>query len=204
MNKKLIIALLSITSARQVTANIPNLQDLNIRTVNIADMMRDSEEGRKITNEIEQLHKDLAADIENAQKEFMKETEELKTKFATLSVDAREQANERLIAKRHDIENMPKKAQDKLQYTMQNVSERLTKKAQSVIEKYAEDNKLDVVFDTASGRAVYSSDKADITKSMTTSMNSEYKKELAQNKTIKPEPTKVAAKPAQNKAAAAA
>ena len=84
---------------------------------------------------------------------------------------------------------------------MQSVSDRLTTKAQSVIDKYAEDNKLDLVLDTASGRALYSSVKADITSGMITGMNNEYKKELAQNKTSKPEATKVAAKASPAKAA---
>lgn len=194
---------MGVASAGQIIADAPKLQDLNIRTVNILDIMRESEEGKKISNEIEQLRKDLTNEIESAQKEYMQDTEEFKAKVATLSIDARKQAEERLISKRRDIENQAQKAEDKLKYTMQNVSDRLTNKAQAVVDKYAEDNKLDLVLDTASGRALYSSVKVDITGSMISGMNNEYKKEVAQNKTTKPEPAKVATRPAQTKSAAA-
>lgn len=203
MNKKLIIALMGVASAGQMLADAPKLQDLNIRTVNILDIMRESEEGKKVSNEIEQLRKDLTNEIETAQKDYMRDTEEFKAKVATLSPDARKQAEEKLISKRRDIENQAQKAEDKLKYTMQSVSDRLTTKAQAVIDKYAEENKIDLVMDTASGRALYSSVKADITSGMIVGMNTEYKKELAQNKTSKPEATKVAAKSAPAKSAAA-
>ena len=194
---------MGVATAGTNAADAPKLQDLNIRTVNILDIMRESEEGKKVSNEIEQLRKDLTNEIETAQKEYMKDAEEFKAKVAMLSADARKQAEEKLISKRRDIENQAQKAEDKLKYTMQSVSDRLTTKAQSVIEKYAEENKLDLVLDTASGRALYSSVKADITSGMITGMNTEYKKELAQNKTSKPEATKVAAKSSPAKSAAA-
>ncbi len=203
MNKKLIIALMSVAGAGQIHADAPKLQDLNIRTVNILDIMRESEEGKKVSVEIEQLRKDLTNEIETAQREYMRDTEEFKAKVATLSTEARKQAEERLISKRRDIENQAQKAEDKLKYTMQNVSDRLTTKAQAVIEKHAEENKLDLVLDTASGRALYSSVKVDITNGMISGMNNEYKKELAQNKTSKPDATKLAAKSSQNKSAVA-
>jgi Skp family chaperone for outer membrane proteins len=203
MNKKLIVAFIGVAGAGQLVADVAKLQDLNIRTVNIVDIMRDSEEGKKVSVELEQLRKDLTNEFETAQKEYIRDTEELKTKIATLSPEARKQSEERLIAKRRDIENQAQKAEDKLKYTMQNVSERLTIKAQSVIEKYAEENKLDLVLDTASGRALYSSAKVDITGSMIGGMNDEYKKELAQNKTTKPDATKLAAKSPAKAAAAA-
>jgi len=203
MNKKLIIALMGVASAGQLHADAPKLQDLNIRTVNILDIMRESEEGKKVSVEIEQLRKDLTNEIETAQRDYMRDTEEFKAKVATLSSEARKQAEERLISKRRDIENQAQKAEDKLKYTMQNVSDRLTTKAQAVIEKHAEENKLDLVLDTASGRALYSSVKVDITEGMISGMNNDYKKELAQNKTSKPDATKLAAKPSQNKSAVA-
>lgn len=226
MKKKLIIALMSVAGAGQVVADAPKLQDLNIRTVNILDIMRESEEGKKVSAEIEQLRKDLTNELETAQRDYMREAEEFKdkitaaaeeykAKFATLSADARKQteekltdlrknAEEKLSSKRRDIENQAQKSEDKLKYTMQTVSDRLTTKAQAVIEKHAEENKLDLVLDTASGRPLYSSVKVDITSNMISGMNNEYKKELAQNKTSKPEATKVATKPAQNKAAGVA
>jgi len=226
MNKKLILALISVAGAGQLNADASKLQDLNIRTVNILDIMRESEEGKKVSVEIEQLRKDLTNELETAQRDYMRETEEFKdkittaaneykAKFKTLSADARkqteekltelrQQAEEKLDSKRRDIEKQAQKAEDKLKYSMQSVSDRLTTKAQTVIEKYAEENKLDLVLDTASGRPLYSSVKVDITEGMISGMNNEYKKELAQNKTSKPEATKVAAKPAQNKSAAAA
>jgi len=204
MNKKLIVALISVAGAGQMLAEATKLQDLNIRTVNILDIMRESDEGKKVSNEIEQLRKDLTNEIETAQKDYIQETEEFKKRVATLSADARKQAEERLISKRRDIENQAQKAEDKLKYAMQNVSDRLTTKAQVVIDKYAEENKLDLVLDTASGRAVYSSAKTDITNNMIAGMNTEYTKELAQNKATKAEPTKLAAKTSPNKSAAAA
>jgi len=186
--------MLSVAGAGHMLADAPH--DLNIRTVNILDMMRESEEGKKVSNELDQLRKSLMNDLEVAQKDFMKETEELKTKAGTLSKDAIRQTEERLIAKRSDIENQAKKSEDRLKYSMQSVSDQLMSKAQVIIDKYAEENKLDLVWDTASGRPLYSSAKVDITGNMITAMNSEYKKELAQNKTSKPETTKVAAKSA--------
>lgn len=186
-----IALLLSCVVVSAVSAEAPkNIEQLNIRTVNIVDLMRDSQEGVKVTAELEAMRTQLTQDLKAAEEDYIKQANAYQEKAKTLSPEAREKEQARLMDKRRDVESKAQKAEDKLKYTMQAATERLGNKAQQVIATYAKEQKLDIVFDTASGRALWSSDKTDLTKLMVNNMDANYKVELAQS--AKKETTQVA------------
>lgn len=176
-----IVLLLSAAAGSVVYADaFKSVDQLKIRTVNIVDLMRDSQEGQKVTAELEAMRTQLTQDLKNAEEDYVKQANAYQEKAKTLSPEAREKEQTRLMDKRRDVESKVQKAEDKLKYTMQASTERLGQKAQQVIATYAQENGLDIVFDTASGRALWSSDKTDLTQLMVSTMNTNYKTELAQ------------------------
>ena len=179
MNKKLYVALIGIISFSRIAADV-SFNHLNIRTVNLADIMRDSEEGKKASLELEQMRNDLTQELEKLQQDFRKQQEDFTVKRATISAEARRKIEEDLLTKSRDIESKAQKAEDKWKYTVQTVGESLTNKAQKTVEVYGKQNNLDLVLDKATGRVLFASDKTDLTKAMITDMNSEYTKELTQ------------------------
>jgi|GEM_PF-3423132 len=209
MKKTVVLVLTCLASVVSLHAGAPKnidvaapkkLENLKIRTVNIVELMRDSQEGGKITAELEAMRLELTQDLKGAEDDYVKQASAYQEKAKTLSAEAREKEQARLMDKRRDVESKGQKAEDKLKYTMQASTERLGQKAQTVIAEHAKKEGLDLVFDTASGRAVWSSEKTDMTQLMVDAMNVNYKTELAQ--AGKKEPTKVAA--ASTKTAAAA
>ncbi len=181
MKKTTGLLLVGLASVLHVHADAPkNVDNLKIRTVNIVDLMRDSEEGVKVTAELEAMRLQLTQDLKAAEDDYVKQASAYQEKAKTLSAEAREKEQARLMDKRRDVESKAQKAEDKLKYTMQTATEKLGQKAQAVIAEHAKKEGLDIVFDTASGRALWSSDKTDLTKQMVGAMNTNYKVELAQ------------------------
>jgi len=181
MNKTTGLLLTGLASVLHIHADTPkNIENLKIRTVNIVELMRDSQEGAKVTAELEAMRLQLTQELKAAEEDYVKQATVYQEKAKTLTAEAREKEQVRLMDKRRDVESKGQKAEDKLKYTMQAETERLGQKAQTVIAAHAKENGLDIVFDTASGRALWSSQKTDMTKQMVASMNTNYKTELAQ------------------------
>ena len=181
MKKTTGLLLTGLASVLHLHADAPkSIENLKIRTVNIVDLMRESEEGVKITAELENMRLQLTQELKAAEDDYVKQANAYQEKAKTLSAEAREKEQSRLMDKRRDVESKAQKSEDKLKYTMQAATERLGQKAQTVVAAHAKENGLDIVFDTASGRALWSSEKTDLTKSMVSSMNTNYKTELAQ------------------------
>jgi Skp family chaperone for outer membrane proteins len=205
MNKTTGLLLTGLASVLHIHADAPkNIENLKIRTVNIVELMRDSQEGVKVTAELEAMRSQLTQELKAAEEDYVKQATAYqdKEKAKALTAEAREKEQVRLMDKRRDVESKGQKAEDKLKYTMQAETERLGQKAQTVIAAHAKENGLDIVFDTASGRALWSSQKTDVTKQMVASMNENYKIELAQ--AGKKETTKVASASAKADSKAAA
>lgn len=177
MYKKLIAAYVGIAgSMSYVSADAP----IKISTVNIVDLLRESEEGKKVSAELEAMHKQLTQEFQVAKDDYVKSFSAFQERSKALSPEAREKEQTQFMDKQQDLEARAQKAENTLRLKMQTASDHLTRKAQKAIENYAQQNKVDAVFDTASGRAVWSSGKTDITKSMVNVLNNEYKLELAQ------------------------
>lgn len=178
MNKKVALAVvMGLGAVAVVQADTQeDLQNLRIRTINIMDIMRDSQEGKKVAAELEQTRQQLTTDIKAAEEEYVREANLFQSKAAMLSAEAREKEQARLMSVRRDVESKAQKAEDTLKYSMQAASDRLMTKAQKIIDAYGKENNLDLIFDV-SGRVVYSSEETDVTKTMVTTMNDEYVKE---------------------------
>jgi len=156
--------------------------DLKLGTINIIEIMRDSEAGKKATNEMEVKREKLTADIQKDEQAFTKAMDEYNNKKSMLSTDAREKEETRLMNMRNDLENKVKKSEDELKRAMQYASDNLSKQAQAVIEEYAVKNNYDLIQDTASGRVVYRADKTDLTKVMVANMDAANKKDSSDKK----------------------
>lgn len=177
--------------------------NLKIGTMNIMELMRDSEAGKKATQEMEAKREALTASIQKDEQALSKAVDEYNSKKAAISADAREKEETRLMGLRNDLENKIKKSEDELKRAMQYASESLTQQAQAVIDEYGKVNNYDLIQDTASGRIVYRSEKTDLTKTLVANMDAASKKQAVDGKKITPK-TAVAAttKPADKKAAA--
>jgi outer membrane protein len=180
MNKKLLLA---TVVAVGMTSGVQAATDLKLATVNILDIMRESEEGKKVTGELEKKRKELTERIQKSEQKLTAELNTFKEKASILDEAAREKEEARLMKERRNLENLVQTSEDELKHMMQNASDRLTSKAQAVIEKHAQANGYDIIMDVASGRVVYHrSEKTDLTHIMLADMNTAYKKENSDKK----------------------
>lgn len=206
MNKKLLLLVLAVNGALlaadpkqadvKKNINLGNViegktTNLEIATVNILEVMRDSQEGKQVGFELEERRKKLTDDIHADDQKFAQAMETFKTKSATLSDTAREKEESRLIAMRRDLEAKVQKSEDELKHAMQKASDRLTTKVQKEVENIALTKNIDLVIDEASGRVLYASKRSSFTKDVVASLNKEHTQTLA--KSGKPAATPVKA-----------
>jgi outer membrane protein len=163
--------------------------NLKIGTMNIMELMRDSEAGQKATKEMEAKRESLTAAIQKDEQVLSKAVEEYTSKQSMLSADAREKEETRLMTLKNNLETKIKNSEDELKRAMQYASDNLTQQAQLVIDEYGKANGYDLIQDTASGLIVYRKESLDVTKTLVANMDTSSKKQLADSKKITPKTT---------------
>jgi len=179
MNKKLLLLALT-TGGVQLMADVK--KELNIRTVNILDIMRNTEEGKAVGLELEERRKTLTEEIRADDQKFAQAMNDFKNKSATLSDTAREKEEARLMKMRNSLEAKVKNSEEELKHAMQRASDRLTTKVQAKVADIAKAKNIDLMIDEASGRVLYSAKETSCTNDVVVRLNADYKKELAQAK----------------------
>ncbi len=176
--------LLSIASAKATDLMIKG------RVIDTMSVMRDSEVGRKAQFDMEKLGRELGETLKKEGETLQLEVAQYNTKKPTLSEEARQNTEKKLVKMQNDYKAHEESAKQEFQLVMQQTSERIAKNVDTVVEKFAVKEGLDVVWDV-SGRIVYSSPTATSTDKILTALNEDTKAtQLAQKKET---PTKVKA-----------
>jgi len=170
-----------------------NSQPLKVATIDVLKVMRESEEGKLVTKQLELKRNDLDKKLQTEAQSFAQSRKDFESKAPMLSDTAREKEQNSLMQQGRDLEAMAQKSEDELKIAMQSASERLMNKSRKQIELFALENNLDIIWDV-SGQVVYASQKTDVTKNIVQNMNKGHKTNLASNDTSKPAAKKATAK----------
>ena len=173
----------TITKTKTSTVH-PIKYDLKIRVVDTNQLAAKTQQGMEGRNRLEQkqlqLRQELQAQGQNVEKEAMA----FNSKKTTLSEDARNKEQTKLIRMRRDYENKVQTSDDELKLAAAQEQESLVRSIVDSAKEYAIEHKVDLVVDKGSGSVIYNSQKADCTADIINVMYKQYdcKIQLAKNK----------------------
>jgi len=170
--------LLSIGSARATDIMMKG------RVVDSMDVMRRSEDGIKAQFDMEKMGRELGETLKGEGEKLQLEIATYNTKKPTMTDTARHDSEKKIVKLQGDYKNREEGAKQEFQLGMQQVSERLAKKVDQIVEKLAHKDNLDIVWDV-SGRILYSAPRANCTDKILTAMNEETKATQLAQKTTK-------------------
>lgn len=168
--------------------------DLNIAWANSFEIMRGCADGQDAAKIIEDKRAQLTEELKAREQKIAQEIKEFQAKASTLSADARKSEEERIMRLRADFEGFVQKCEEQMRIAMQEATEQLAKDIEDVVARYAENEKLDAVLDTMTGRVIWSSGKSDITKHLVQRMDERRTVRLAQGGKQADQSLKVAGK----------
>lgn len=177
--KKMSISLIFLGSVVSSTFCEPKF-DLNIRYVDSFAALRDSQEGKAVTKELEEKRIDLTAEIKKLELEFTTAAKEFQAKASMLSDDGREREQKRLGKMERKYKEILKDADEDMKITMQSKQEQILRELNEAVKEYAQANNVDLVI--SQGGVVYSSDKANCTPGVVTAMNKNREIKIAKSK----------------------
>lgn len=132
--------------------------DLKIRFVNSSELMRETEEGQKISAELQQKYKELAEEIQDLNRKLETTATEFKKKEVMLSDSAKETEQKKLMKMKRELEVKAQEAEEEYKLAAQKATERISKEIIDVVEEIAKTDGLDAIIDRDSGRALYVAD----------------------------------------------
>ena len=155
--------------------------NLKFRFIDSFELMRETEEGKKISQELQETYKKYTAEIQKDDEELAKEKSEYARKRSMLSETAREAEEKKLIKKERELKNKIQEKEEEYKMTFNKATEQVFKEITEAVTKTAKEEGLDAVFDINSGRALYVADNVNYTAKVKNSMNEKYKTKLAKN-----------------------
>jgi Skp family chaperone for outer membrane proteins len=188
-----------INSVADVMSDSKVTIDAKIGFVESFAIMGDCQEGQKARKEIEAKRDMAGREIQEESKKYEKVRNDYASKSSTMSDVARVKEEKQLMKMENELKNLVGEKEEELKVDMQIATESLAQSLDVSVAKLAQNEKLDIVFDKITGRAMYVSANFDYTTKAIKEMDKNYEIKLAQNK--QPEAT---TKVAENKIAPAA
>ncbi|HKZ53510.1 MAG TPA: OmpH family outer membrane protein [Candidatus Acidoferrales bacterium] len=170
--------LLSLPLAAQKFENVPEAQPtptqatgapagVKIGVINIQAAMARTQEGQKAAQELEARFSPRQAELQKLQEEIAALEEKLRTQERTLSDDARLQAMRDLEQKRKEGTRKQQDLQDDAQDAQTTYVQQIGSKMQQIIDRYARENGLNVIFNVSpGGPVIYATAAVDITEAI--------------------------------------
>jgi Skp family chaperone for outer membrane proteins len=186
----------------QVAKSQAHDSDLNIAWVDSLTLMRECEAGKIAAKAIEAERDKLTKELQAREQKIAQDIKEFQAKASTLSPDTRKSEEERIMRLRGDFEGFVQKCEEQMRIAMQAATEDLAKDIEEVVAFYAQNQKLDAVLDTMTGRVIWSSGKSNITQSLVARMDERHATRLAQGGKPADQSLKVAGKKAGSAPAA--
>ena len=164
--------------------------DLNIRCINTMEAMQTSQQGMKISTELDAKRQKLSEEIKKQDEIVQTAKAEFQSKQSTLSKTARGAEEAKINKMLRDYETTLKTCEDELKLAMQDATEVLSQEVEKNVTKIAQANKHDIVWDVFTGKPIYVSPSAMVTGDLIKEMDASYK--VAEAKVEKKAGTKTA------------
>lgn len=164
--------LLGAPLAGQEFENVPEAEPptpapavgLKIGVINVQLAMARTQEGQKAAEELEAQFSPRQAELQQLQEEIRALEEQLRTQERTLSNEARLQSLRELEQKRKQGSRLQQDLQEEVQDAQASYINKIGTKMQQIIDRYARENSLNVIFNIApGGPVIYATAAVDIT-----------------------------------------
>jgi outer membrane protein len=122
--------------------------ELKVGVVDTMDVMAKSAEGKRVQDSIKRKSEELGKPFAVKRQEIQKQMEDFQKQSAMMKEDARKRKAEELEKKMSDFEKQTNDAQKQLAQYQEKEMTPLLKKMEVAINSVADENKLDLVFDS--------------------------------------------------------
>jgi len=148
--------------------------NLKFRFVDSFALMRETGEGKEISQDLQEKYKEYALDIQKDNEELEKEAADYKRKEAMLSESARESEQKKLMKKKRELESKIQESEEDYKREANKATEQVFKEITEAVAETAKAEGLDAVFDMNSGRAIYVADAVNYTEKVKDGMDKRY------------------------------
>lgn len=184
MNKTVkMLAIGSLTLVAAVQAEEKNLaslqgKGLNIGFVDTFEVMRNCENGKKATGDMQAQRERMAKELQDEEQVVVKAMTEFRTKSASpaFSDSAREAEEKRIMNMRRGLESKAQQYEEDLKISMQKISERIAKEVDEGVIAMAKAGSYDAMVDKMTGRVIYTKAELDVTAAVTKQVDKKHAK----------------------------
>jgi Skp family chaperone for outer membrane proteins len=148
--------------------------DLKIRFIDTFAAMRESTEGAKVADTIENKREGIAKKLDADGKKLEAKDKEVRAKGSTMSEAALKKEQAEMAQMQRALKANVEEGQETLKLDMQQATENLAHKVEKAVDAYVKIEKPDAIIDKTTGRVVYTSGKADITDVIKRQMDADY------------------------------
>ena len=158
---------------------------VKIGIINIQVAMVRTQEGRKASEELQGRFTPRQAELQKLQDEVRGLDDQLRTQERTLSDDARAQIMRDIETKRKQGTRLQQDLQEDYEDAQSNVINQLGEKMQRVIDRYARENSLNLIFNVSpGGPIIFATPTVDITDDIIKLYDQTYPVQAAQQKPV--------------------
>jgi outer membrane protein len=154
--------------------NVINDGELVVRWVNEMEAMQASQQGKEVAKDLEAKRQKKTTEFMNKESAFKQAQADYKNKAATMTVQARNAEEARIVAMQDELAAMAKSFENELKLAMQQATEMLSIEVEKAVESIAKREGYDVVIGLYTGRTIYASPKAMITSDLVKAMDKTY------------------------------
>lgn len=147
---------------------------VDVRVVDSFTLMRETEEAKEISQELQEKYKEYATSIQNDNEKFEKAATEFKSKEAMLSESARENEQKKLMTMKRNLESKIQESEEDYKRAAGKATERISKIIIDTATEIGKAENLDAIQDKDTGRFLYVSDKVSYTEKVKHRMNEKY------------------------------
>ena len=165
-----------------VSIGTAGAKELKIGVIDSFEVMRTSKDGIAAGKELETKRESLSKDLQRDQEALMQVGNALKSKASTLSQEARDKEEQKIVKMQRDLEAKAQECEEEMRLAMQRTTERLAQDVEKAARDVALEQGLDEVIDKMTGRVIYHKTEFDYTVQATQKMDKSYEQRLAQNK----------------------
>jgi len=156
--------------------------DTNIKIgyYNSMEVIRESKTGKELTAQVEQKRNEYQTKFREGEAELGKKANDHRTKATTLSLAAREKAEQELMRMKRDLENKGKAYDEDLKLLVQQGQMRVFKDLTDSVYVVGRDKNMDLMKDVATGQVVViNPDKVECTTSIVKVMDVNHDKKTS-------------------------
>ena len=153
--------------------------------VSSMEVINGSKVGKEIKGKLDAAFKKSGAEVQAEEQRITKAVNEYKAKESTMADAARETEQAKLMKMRRDFEGMVQEKDEEMKRLQAKLNEQLTKEALETAGELAQEENLDVVVDTDSGKVLYVASNVNYTSKFTDRINKHYDTQNAKSAPVK-------------------